>query len=142
MVAELTTEEAVEQALGVLLEMQEFNVRIRATARVECETTVEAVDWAHAKELAAKLDTNDFRFSYEKQDGLEGDAIAWVSEEADDEHEQEVAICDPGEVFSWTACDIVSKLAACEEDLDKLMELVWLAREAHNISDRPIVKPV
>lgn len=141
MVAELTTEEAVELAVEALFELQDFNVRIMVTARVEAETSVEAVDLAHAKELVAKLDPNDFNFSYDKDQGFDGDAIAYVSEDGDDEHEQDLYICEPGELMSWTACDIVAELAACGEDLDKLMQLVWRAREAFNVSDRP-VRPV
>lgn len=137
----MTTEEAVEQALAVLLEPQDFNVRIMVSARVECETTVEAVSMAHAKELVAKLDPNDFWYAYEKDQGFDGDAIAYVSAEDDSEHEEDLHICEPGELMSWTACEIVSDLAACGEDLDKLMQLVWRAREACNVSDRP-VKPV
>jgi hypothetical protein len=129
-------EEAVEEGIEALgIPKQTYHVLLRATARVFAEEDFEAVDDEAARKYAEALDPREFRYSYDSDDGIEGDEVVFLSgyDDAGDETmpEAELVLKKDGEPFSWTACNIVedlAKLADTTYDMDAIAELINRAK--------------
>lgn len=120
-------------------EEREFTVTIRVTARVSAEETIMATSIQDAAVKAANLDPHDFLYTYSTDDGFDGDPIAMVCGELHDQDEVEVDLRPVGEPFSWTACDIVKKLAALPEGAityDKLATVADLIQQARQACEK------
>jgi hypothetical protein len=129
-------EEAVDAGIEALgIPKQTYHVLLRATARVYAEEEFEAVDDEAAQNYAKALDPGEFRFTYDSDDGIEGDEIVLLSgyDDNGDETlaETEVVLKENGEPFSWTACELVkdlAKLADTTYDMDVIAELINRAK--------------
>lgn len=119
-------------------ELMDFNVSIVVTARVRADTTIKAVSLEAATEAAKALDPDDFYYTYEQDDGFEGDPIAFVREEEGSQEPVEIALPTPGEPFSWEAVQIVKLLAALHNNdgADQKADCLQLIARAHRACNK------
>lgn len=120
-IMESVTKTEMADVLTSVLErpVRTYGVRLWATVRALCETTVEASSHDEAVRKAAELKHEDFAFVHEGS--IEGDETAMVYGPPDDDLESEdswagepgeVDMRAPGEPFSWDAVNLVKELAA------------------------------
>lgn len=112
-------------------ELKTFPVRLWITARMVCETDVEATSMEDAIAKAKELNFSGHDFAYE---GLEGDESAHIVD-PDDELAApvEIDLREEGEPFSWEAVNIVKDLAAFYHkgwDSSDMVHLIGLAHRA------------
>jgi hypothetical protein len=108
--------------------MPKFTGYIRATARVSCdafEVEADTLEEAIAKAKAEGI--TPYTFEMECDSDIEGDEIAYIVEmdgQEIDDGPIEVTLAEPGEPFSWAACDLVKHLAAQPDipDIDLLLQ--------------------
>lgn len=91
-------------------ELKEYDVRIIVTVRAIAEDTILAKSWEDAVEKAGKLDPKDYVYSYERDQGIEGDEMAFLGESGEMQ-EHEIDLRQDGEPLSWEAVKIVKDLA-------------------------------
>lgn len=94
--------------------MPKFTGHICVTARVMCEALeVEADTLEEAIAKVKAEGVEPYVFSYDRSDGHEGDEIAYLTMR-DDEFidDVEIDLTQPGEPFSWVACQLAKDIAA------------------------------
>jgi hypothetical protein len=129
-------EDPVEQALQALDMLDEYDVDIRATARVGGSIKVTAKDMESAckKVLAMDLSDGDIDYQFEDNSDLEGDYIAYVSDGSMEGARVELNLSSTGEPYSWDAVAIVKMLATIDgptvDHIEQLTELIRQARIA------------
>lgn len=116
------------------VETKEYRIRIGVTVRAYAEETFEATSWEEAVQKASEYDPDDFWYSYSRDDGREGDEIAYLREADDDmSDDHEIELRTDGEPFSWTSVEIVKKLADLPEGdftAEKLGKIATIIQEA------------
>lgn len=110
-------------------ELKTFPVRLWITARMVCETEVEAASMEDAIAKAKELDFADYDFVYEQQEGDETAYIAAPDDELADP--VEVDLREEGEPFSWEAVNIVKDLASFYDRTFSSNDIVSLLARAH-----------
>lgn len=106
-------------------EPRKWQVRLQYTTRAFAEWGIEAVDEAAAREI---IKANRERWTAEEVGmDVDGDEIFYLV--SDDIHAPEIEIDarDAGEPYSWTACEIVKKLAAinAKDHTDAVYNELW-----------------
>lgn len=108
--------------------MPKFTGYIRATARVTSEALeVEADTLEEAKAKIRAEGIEPYTFELEDGSDIEGDAIAYIDYidgKAVDDGPVSVDLPEPGEPFSWAACDLVKQIAK-QPDVPDLQLLLW-----------------
>ena len=133
--------------------MVHFTIRIHATTRMHSYAVIEAIDVDHCKQLLQALDINDVGmahwnggdWSLPESPDIEGDQIAYIegatsdpfddTEDGTKDDEIEVDMRDPGEPWSWEACELVKRLAKLEIEtltLDQFTDVVLHCRAMCN----------
>jgi hypothetical protein len=110
------------------IELCTYSVRLSVTTRAYHEIEIDAVDDEQAFNLVQQIDMRDYAWAFEDA-GIDGDEIAYILGNEDQELEIELDLRSKGEPFSWVACAIVKQLAVATSDEER-QRLVVCARDA------------